>query len=283
VDPRDHEFILGCSNESLPSLNVVVQKACAEGLSLSEITKINADWMAEANLMTYSDLVIQNLQKAGQKDKLAKWNARGKGLSIFQMRSLALSLGISPFWCWEKPRTAEGYYRIKGGLDYCIARGIAFSPYCDLLWMETKKPGIVLARRFARAVRKAYPKQMFAYNLSPSFNWDASGMTDPEIGDFQDKLGEEGFVWQFITLAGFHGNALQVTEFSRAFAKDKMLAYVTMIQRQERDREVETLTHQKWSGGEYMDATLKVVTGGLASTSAMGGENTESQFAHAKL
>merc|ERR1719362_29405 len=108
-------------------------------------------------------------------------------------------------------------------------------------------------------------------------------MTDPEIGDFQNKLGEEGFVWQFITLAGFHGNALQVTEFSRAFAKDKMLAYVTMIQRQERDREVETLTHQKWSGGEYMDATLKVVTGGLASTSAMGGENTESQFAHAKL
>jgi isocitrate lyase len=92
------------------------------------------------------------------------------------------------------------------------------------------------------------------------------------------KLGQEGYVWQFITLAGFHGNGLQTTMFARAYARDKMLAYVNNIQRKERDLNVETLTHQKWSGASYVDTTLKVITGGLTSTVALGSGNTEDQF-----
>merc|ERR1711939_130412 len=103
-------------------------------------------------------------------------------------------------------------------------------------------------------------------------------MTDPEIGAFTDELGKLGFTWQFITLAGFHSDALVTTEFSRAFAKGKMLAYVTMIQRQERDKKVSTLTHQRWSGAYLVDAKLQTVMGGLSSTSAMQHGNTEAQF-----
>jgi len=103
-------------------------------------------------------------------------------------------------------------------------------------------------------------------------------MSDEEIRTFQDKLGAAGFVWQFITLAGFHADALQTTLFARDFANRKMLAYVETIQRKEREHGVETLTHQKWSGAEFVDAALQAITGGLASTTAMGYGNTETQF-----
>ncbi len=102
------------------------------------------------------------------------------------------------------------YISSQGGLAYSIARGVAFAPYADLQWMETKKPVLSDAQQFARAVRASHPWAMFAYNLSPSFNWDAAGMTETEVAAFQDELGKNGYVWQFITLAGFHGNALQV-------------------------------------------------------------------------
>jgi isocitrate lyase len=103
-------------------------------------------------------------------------------------------------------------------------------------------------------------------------------MTEQQIAAFQDELGKEGYVWQFITLAGFHGNALQVDRFAKAFSQQKMLAYVQMIQRKERKHGVETLTHQKWSGAQLVDTMLQTVTGGLASTASMGANNTETQF-----
>jgi isocitrate lyase len=157
-------------------------------------------------------------------------------------------------------------------------RGIAFAPYADLVWMETKYPGLHEAQKFARSVKSVYAWAKFAYNLSPSFNWDAAGMNEDEIASFQDDLGVEGYVWQFITLAGFHCDSLQIDLFSKAFAESKMLAYVQMIQRKEREHKVETLTHQKWSGAEFMDALTQTVTGGLSSTCALQKGNTESQF-----
>jgi isocitrate lyase len=135
--------------------------------------------------------------------------------------------------------------------------------------METKKPGIELAKRFAAGVRVAHPHQLFAYNLSPSFNWDAAGLTKKEMRTFQasfvpikwivfsnifllcyphceqDDLGKYGYVWQFITLAGFHCNAFSIDMFARDYANRHIVAYVENIQRKEREENVETLTHQK--------------------------------------
>lgn len=144
--------------------------------------------------------------------------------------------------------------------------------------METALPGIKDAKKFADGVHAVHPQQMLAYNLSPSFNWDASGMSDAEIARFNDDLGRLGYVWQFITLAGFHSNGLIVTELARAFGDRGMIAYVEMIQRQERNRKVELLTHQKWSGAQLVDQMLNVATGGATSTAAMGAGVTESQF-----
>lgn len=119
---------------------------------------------------------------------------------------------------------------------------------------------------------------MLAYNLSPSFNWDASGMSDAQLGSFNDDLGKLVYVWQFITLAGFHSNGLIITQLARSFGDRGMLAYVESIQRTERDQKVELLTHQKWSGAELVDSMVTVASGGMSSTAAMGAGVTESQF-----
>ena len=182
------------------------------------------------------------------------------------------------YFDWELCRVNEGYYQLRPGIEYCIQRAIAYAPYADLIWMETAVPGIPDARKFADGVHKAYPQQMLAYNLSPSFNWDASGMNDSEIARFNDDLGKLGYVWQFITLAGFHSNGLIVTQLARDFGDRGMLAYVERIQRKERDEKVEMLTHQRWSGAELVDNMINVASGGTASTAAMGAGVTESQF-----
>lgn len=152
------------------------------------------------------------------------------------------------------------------------------APYADIIWMETAIPSIPDAATFSKGVHQTHPHQMLAYNLSPSFNWDASGMNDAQLARFNDDLGKLGYVWQFITLAGFHSNGLIITDLARAFADRGMLAYVEKIQRQERDKKVELLTHQKWSGAELVDQMINVASGGTASTAAMGAGVTESQF-----
>jgi isocitrate lyase len=119
-------------------------------------------------------------------------------------------------------------------------------------------------------VKAVHPEVMLAYNLSPSFNWDAAGMSDEQMQSYIPDLARLGFCWQFITLAGFHSNALVVDTFARDFAQRGMLAYVQDIQRQERTHGVETLSHQTWSGANYYDQLLKTVTGGVSSTAAMG-------------
>ena len=144
--------------------------------------------------------------------------------------------------------------------------------------METKKPIYTQAKEFSEGVKAVHPYTMLAYNLSPSFNWDAAGMTDDEIKTYISRLGSLGFVWQFITLAGFHSNALITDKFAKDYSERGMLAYVQEIQRQERIHGVETLAHQKWSGAEYYDNLIKTVQGGVASTAAMGKGVTETQF-----
>merc|ERR1711879_94799 len=165
-----------------------------------------------------------------------------------------------------------------GSTEFCIERAIAFAPFADCIWMETGKPIVAQAQQFSSEVRAAVPHQMLAYNLSPSFNWDSAGMTDAQMESFIWDLAKLGFVWQFITLAGFHCDSLSIDLFARDYAKRGAAAYVQLIQRQERENGVETLTHQKWSGSEIVDEAGNIITSGLSSTGIMSAGVTEKQF-----
>lgn len=278
IDYRDHPFILGTCNKELPSLNdaLMTWKDSAD--------KIKIEWAKQANLCTFYDLIKKEIENCPQvKDKKAalnKWCDARMDMSNSDARRLAREiLGYDMYWCWEKPRTREGYYQIKGGVEMGTARARAFGPYAELLWLETAKPCVKEAKEFAEGVHSLHPGKWLAYNLSPSFNWDAAGMTDNEIRGYCDELGRMGYVWQFITLAGFHADALVTDTFAKDYIHgDKMLAYVKRVQRMEREHGVETLLHQKWSGAELIDRTLNTVTGGMSSTQIMGHEVTEKQF-----
>merc|ERR1711920_22466 len=146
------------------------------------------------------------------------------------------------------------------------------------IWMETGKPILSQATQFAKEVRAHAPHQMLAYNNSPSFNWDTSGMTDAQMESFIFDLAKLGYCWQFITLAGFHADALSIDIFAKDYAKRGAAAYVQLIQRQEREHGVETLTHQKWSGSEIVDKAGSIISGGTSSTGIMSAGVTEKQF-----
>mmetsp|Transcript_163 Transcript_163/g.362 ORF Transcript_163/g.362 Transcript_163/m.362 type:complete len:594 (-) Transcript_163:71-1852(-) len=282
IDGRDHPFILGVTTPGLPSLQEVSNNGPANQQSAAV-----AKWKGQAQLMTFGEAVLNQIESCTanlhQKENMKRrWMAANPDtLSNAAARKVADSIfgkKDAIYFDWEKCRVREGYYQLRSGISYCIQRAIAYAPHADLIWMETKTPHIGDAAEFSEGVRKVYPHQKLAYNLSPSFNWDASGMTDQQIARFNDDLGHLGYVWQFITLAGFHSNGLIITELARAYGDKGMLAYVEKIQRMERERKVELLTHQKWSGAELVDQMVTVASGGNSSTAAMGAGVTEAQF-----
>jgi len=179
-------------------------------------------------------------------------------------------------------RTAEGFFRVRGGVESCIARGLAYAPYADLLWMETGKPDLAVAREFAEGIRAVYPDQMLAYNCSPSFNWRAH--LDPEtIEKFQRELGEMGYKFQFITLAGFHSLNHSMFELARGYAAEGMPAYVR-LQDAEFASEADGYTatrHQREVGTGYFDLVTSAITPD-ASTVALTGSTESEQFAPAR-
>eukprot|EP00434_Breviolum_minutum_P008612 symbB.v1.2.007597.t2/scaffold460.1/size201776/4 len=234
------------------------------------------DWEQRAGCMTFPDAVAKELKAKGK--DATQWLKDSRKMSIDQMRKAAKDMGLDIFFDWDTARSVEGYFRIKGSTEFCIERAIAFAPYADCIWMETGKPILQQATQFAQEVRAAVPHQMLAYNLSPSFNWDSAGMTDAQMESFIWDLAKLGFCWQFITLAGFHCDALSIDLFAKEYAKRGAYAYVSMIQREERKNKVETLTHQKWSGSEIVDEMGNVVSGGLSSTGIMSAGVTEKQF-----
>jgi isocitrate lyase len=279
IDPRDHPFILGTCNRQIPAMSQFL----AQRSHSMPADKLMSQWSQEAKLCTFYDAVRNEIQFCSDiQDKegaLVKWEI-SKNMSNLDARELSRQiLGREMYWDWDKPRTREGYYMIKGGVEMGIARAIAFAPYADLLWLETAKPCRKEAKHFADGVHALYPGKWLAYNLSPSFNWDSAGMTDSEIKTYTDDLAQMGYIWQFITLAGFHANSLVIDTFAKDYIHgDKMLAYVKRIQRQEREHGVSTLLHQKWSGAELVDKTLATITSGMCATSSMGHEVTEKQF-----
>ncbi|CEH15671.1 isocitrate lyase [Ceraceosorus bombacis] len=279
VDERDHSFILGTTNSALPPLVDVLTKAEAEGKSGDALGAIEAEWTAAADLKLFSTAVAEELKKRGGNAEAFLAEASGKSNKV--ARQIATKHGIdghSFFWDWDGPRTREGYYQYQGGTQCAVNRAIAFAPHSDLIWMETKSPILAQAKEFAEGVRSAVPGQWLAYNLSPSFNWDAAKLNTDQMKSYVWELGKLGFVWQFITLAGLHSNAYISDHFAKGFSTEGMKAYVELVQRREREIGCDVLTHQKWSGAEYVDNLLKTVTGGISSTAAMGGYNSESQF-----
>lgn len=281
VDTRDHQFILGVTNPNLrgKALASILAEAMAAGKTGAELQAIEDNWIAMAGLKTFSECVIDaiNNLNTGEHEKrrrLNEWmnlSSYDKCLSNEQCREIAERLGLKNlFWDWDLPRTREGFYRFKGSVDSAIIRGWAFAPHADLIWMETASPDLAECTKFAGGIKSKHPEIMLAYNLSPSFNWDGSGMTDEEMKDFIPRIAKLGFCWQFITLAGFHADALVVDTFAKDYARRGMLAYVERIQREERNNGVDTLAHQKWSGANYYDKYRKTVQGGISSTAAMG-------------
>src|SRR2546423_7502822 len=176
-------------------------------------------------------------------------------------------------------RTAEGFYRIRDGIDAAISRGLAYAPYADLIWFETSTPDLGEAREFAQAIHERYPDKLFAYNCSPSFNW-RKHLDDAEIASFRETLAELGYRYQFVTLAGFHSLNAGMFELARGYAAEGMPAYVEL---QEREFAMEehgyTATrHQREVGAGYFDRVLGAVSGGESSTLALKGSTEEAQF-----
>ncbi len=183
-----------------------------------------------------------------------------------------------PFIASEE-RTAEGFYHIDNGMDYCIARSLAYAPYADLLWMETSNPNLEQAKTFAEAIHKEYPDQMLAYNCSPSFNWKQH-LDDATLKKFQRELGAMGYAFQFVTLAGFHALNHSMFTLARGYRDEGMAAY-SQLQQAEFALESEGYTatkHQREVGTGYFDAVRDVITGGTSSTGAMEGSTEMAQF-----
>ncbi|GAA1820143.1 MULTISPECIES: isocitrate lyase [Brevibacterium] len=181
-----------------------------------------------------------------------------------------------PFLTGE--RTAEGYYKVRNGLEACIARGNAYAPYSDLLWMETSLPDLEIAKQFAEAIHAEHPDQMLAYNCSPSFNWKKH-LDDDTIAKFQRELGAMGYKFQFITLAGFHALNYSMFDLAHGYAREQMKAYVELQEREfaAEDRGYTATKHQREVGTGYFDLVSTAVNP-EGSTLALSGSTEEAQF-----
>ena len=184
-----------------------------------------------------------------------------------------------PFCTGE--RTAEGFYRVKAGIDQAIARGLAYAPYADMLWCETATPCLEDAKKFADAIHAKYPDQLLAYNCSPSFNWKKN-LDDATIAKFQAELSAMGYKYQFITLAGIHNMWHNMFELAHNYARGEgMKHYVEMVQEPEfaaAERGYIFVAHQQEVGTGYFDDVTTVIQGGQSSVTALTGSTEEEQF-----
>lgn len=176
-------------------------------------------------------------------------------------------------------RTSEGFYKVNAGIDQAIARGLAYAPYADLLWCETAKPDLDEARQFAEAIHAKYPGKLLAYNCSPSFNWKQK-LDDATIAKFQRELGEMGYAFQFITLAGVHNMWYHMFELAHDYARNDMSAYVKLQQQEfaAADKGYTFVAHQQEVGTGYFDDLTNVIQGGKSSVTALTGSTEEEQF-----
>ena len=334
-DERDHPFILGATNASLPTYKVgyltMVRKLHELGVDgarghllykisgeeydqasawlgqmgvlreLEEIAKqfqqaggssveepldraetryLDA-WLSAANLKSYPEAVADAIEFRAKEGEAFDMTADERlafanRTSFHAARARARSMGIDIVWDCEISKTPEGYYQVQGGIEYAIARSLAVAPFADILWMETKTADLADARRFSEAIHAEFPAKMLAYNLSPSFNWDTTGMSEEEMRRFPEELGRLGFVFNFITYGGHQIDGLAAEEFAAALKQDGMLS-LARLQRKFRLVESPYRTPQTLVGGPRQDAALMASSGGTAATKAMGKGSTQHQ------
>jgi isocitrate/methylisocitrate lyase len=243
--------------------------------------KLVDTWQQEAGVSTYAEAVahaIRFRQSEGDAPAMSaeQWMAFAAPASHYAAREKARSIGVQVTWDCEHAKTPDGYYQVRGGIDYAIAKSLAAAPFADLLWMETKTADLHDAKRFADAIHAVYPDKMLAYNLSPSFNWDTTGMDDEQMRRFPEELGNMGFVFNFITYGGHQIDGLAAEEFATALRQDGMLA-LARLQRKFRLLESGYRTPQTLVGGPRADAGLMSISGRTATTKAMGQGSTQHQ------
>lgn len=299
-DERDQPFILGATNADVPShrSGTLAIMALLHGMGfddvrghlLFDLSTADRDrataWLDEVGLLGWmreragdvsggnADTSVHALVDEIDARYATTWATEARVMT----RDEAIAAGGSAEAQWDpgSARTLEGYYQVQGGIDYAIAKSLAAAPFADLLWMETKTADLADARRFAEAIHAVYPTKMLAYNLSPSFNWDTTGMTDDEMRRFPAELGRLGFVFNFITYGGHQIDGLVAEEFATALQRDGMLA-LARLQRRLRLLESPYRTPQALVGGDRADAALMAVSGRTAATRAMGVRSTHRQ------
>jgi isocitrate lyase len=229
-------------------------------------------WQSEANLKSYPQAVADVIEfRADEGERFDvsadEWLAFANRTSFHAARARARSMGIDIIWDCELSKTAEGYYQLQSGIEYAVARSLAVAPFAA---------DLADARRFAEAIHAEFPSKMLAYNLSPSFNWDTTGMSEEEMRRFPEELGKLGFVFNFITYGGHQIDGLAAEEFAAALKQDGMLS-LARLQRKFRLVESPYRTPQTLVGGPRLDAALMASSGGTAATKAMGKGSTQHQ------
>ena len=234
--------------------------------------------------------VLVPTQEAVQKLTAARLAADVMGvptLLLARTDAEAANLLTSDVDAYDQPfvtgnRTSEGFYQVKNGLEQAISRGLAYAPYADLVWCETGTPDLGFAREFAEAVLAQNPNKLLAYNCSPSFNWQKN-LDNKTIAEFQDKLSEYGYKYQFITLAGIHNMWFNMFDLAYEYARGEgMKHYVEKVQAPEfaaRDKGYTFVSHQQEVGAGYFDDITTVIQGGSSSVVALSGSTEEAQFA----
>ncbi|MEY4577840.1 MAG: isocitrate lyase 2 [Pseudomonadota bacterium] len=244
-------------------------------------TKYAELWEKAAGLKTYGRAVADVIEfRKNQGEKIdvdvKDWLDFSSRAGLFEAQDRAKRLGIVLEWSDELPKTPEGYYQVQGGIEYAVAKSLAVAPFADIIWMETKTADLHDAKIFADAIHAKFPEAMLAYNLSPSFNWDTTGMTEEQMKGFPAELGKLGFVFNFITYGGHQFDGLAAEEFATALRQDGMLA-LARLQRKLRLLESPYKTPQSLVGGPRLDAGLMAVSGRTAATKAMGKGSTQHQ------
>lgn len=204
VDERDHAFILGSTNPTLRPLVAVMSEAEKAGKTGDALQAVEDEWIKSAALATFPVVLAGTVQSQDSSISQSRFLERIDHLSYpdaLHVAKTEFGLSNPPYWDWDSPRTREGYYRYQGGTLCAINRAVAFAPYADLLWMETKQPIYAQAKEFAEGLHAVHPGHWLAYNLSPSFNWDAAGLGTDSMKSYVWDLAKLGFVWQFITVS----------------------------------------------------------------------------------
>ncbi|WP_420640350.1 isocitrate lyase ICL2 [Candidatus Poriferisocius sp.] len=288
----DHRYKRAMGWLDQTGVNQIIERAAvayhsAPDPRADEAVDVASDALAEAwhrasGLATYSQAVADQLAlRSSEGEKfgmdVGEWLAFSSTVDSETARERAAEMGLDVAWDPEIARTTEGYYQVQGGIPFAVAKSLAVAPYCDLLWMETKTADLADAREFAEAVHAVYPDKMLAYNLSPSFNWDTTGMSESEMQEFPAELGRLGFVFNFITYGGHQVDGMAGEEFAASLQQDGMLA-LARLQRKFRLVDSPYRTPQTLVGGPRLDAALMASSGRTATTSAMGKGST--QFQH---